>query len=137
MLLHYYYCNESKTEFVLLGKSSSLEKLVFDPEIRFGDTVLQPMECRGKTGKTLGILLDEHLTLERQVNNVKKQCGLQLKNLWQLNKCLDNSTRILLVKQLVISKILDRKLQYPLIRTPKTDTKKSSKGSKLLHTVHL
>jgi exonuclease III len=105
MVQHWLKCNESKTEFVLLGKSSSLEKLVFDPEIRFGDTVLQPMECRGKTGKTLGILLDEHLTLERQVNNVKKQCGLQLKNLWQLNKCLDNSTRILLVKQLVISKI--------------------------------
>jgi exonuclease III len=105
MVQHWLKCNESKTEFVLLGKSSSLEKLVFDPEIRFGDTVLQPMECRGKTGKTLGILLDEHLTLERQVNNVKKQCGLQLKNLWQLNKCLDSSTRILLVKQLVISKI--------------------------------
>ena len=105
MVQHWLKCNESKTEFVLLGKSSSLEKLVFDPEIRFGSTVLQPMECKGKTGRTLGVLLDEHLTLERQVNNVKKQCGLQLKNLWQLNKCLDNSTRILLVKQLVISKI--------------------------------
>ena len=105
MVSNWLKCNEDKTEFVLLGKSSSLEKLNFDPVINFGGSSLVPMKCQGQTGKTLGVLLDDHLTLERQVNNVKRQCGLTLKNLWQVNKCLDKSTKILLVKQLVISKI--------------------------------
>ena len=49
--------------------------------------------------------MDHNLTMERQVNNVRKQCGLVLRNLWQLNKCFDVSTKIMLVKQLVISKV--------------------------------
>ena len=105
MVSHWLKCNEDKTEFILLGKSNSLEKLSFDPVINFGGTSLRPMKCQGQTGKTLGVLLDDHLTLERQVNNVKRQCGLTLKNLWQVNKCLDKSTKILLVKQLIISRI--------------------------------
>ena len=39
-------------------------------------------------GKTLGFLLDENLTLERQVNSVKRQCGLIFKNLWHVNRLL-------------------------------------------------
>lgn len=98
-------CNESKTEFLLLGKSSALEKLSFAPSLTFGGSEIQPVECSGTAGKTLGILLDENLTLERQVNNVKRQCGLILRNLWQVNRCLDVRTKILLVKQLVISRL--------------------------------
>ena len=105
MVNHGLKCNEDKTEFLLLGKTSSLEKMAFDPEIQFGGSVVRPMECKGTTGKTLGVLMDHQLTLERQIFNVKKQCGLMLKNLWQVNKCLDKDTKIMLVKQLVISRI--------------------------------
>ena len=105
MVRHWLKCNEDKTEFVLLGKSSSLEKMIFEPTLQFGDAVLRPMDCQGSTGKTLGIYLDSHLTMERQVNNVRKQCGLMLKNLWQINRSLEKSTKIMLVKQLIISRI--------------------------------
>ena len=105
MVDHWLKCNESKTEFLLLGKGSSLEKLSFCPSLDFGGSELLPMKCSGSVGKTLGFLLDENLTLERQVNSVKRQCGLILKNLWQVNRCLDFRTKVLLVKQLVISRL--------------------------------
>lgn len=105
MVRHWLKCNESKTEFLILGKSSALEKLSFTPSLDFGGTALSPVGCSGSTGKTLGILLDENLTLERQVNNVKRQCGLILRNLWQVHRCLDVRTKILLVKQLVVSRL--------------------------------
>ena len=98
-------CNEAKTEFILLGKRSSLSKLSFDPVINFGGAEIYPSECSGADGKTLGILLDHNLTLERQVNNVRKQCGLILRNLWHLQKCFDIQTKIMLVKQLIVSRI--------------------------------
>jgi hypothetical protein len=98
-------CNEAKTELILLGKRSSLSKVSFDPVISFGGTDIFPSECSGTDGKTLGILLDHNLNLERQVNNVRKQCGLVLRNLWQLHKCFDVTTKIMLVKQLIISRI--------------------------------
>ena len=105
MVEHWLKCNESKTEFLLLGKSSALEKMSFIPTLDFGGSALSPVDCSGVSGKTLGFLLDENLTLERQVNNVKRQCGLILKNLWQVNRCFDIRTKILLVKQLVISRL--------------------------------
>eukprot|EP00116_Pleurobrachia_bachei_P007562 sb/3467824/ len=105
MVNHGLKCNEDKTEFILLGKTSSLEKMTFDPEIQFGGSVVRPMECKGTTGKTRGVLMDHQLTLERQIFNVKKQCGLILKNLWQVNKGRDKDTKIMLVKQRVISRI--------------------------------
>ena len=98
-------CNEAKTEFILLGKRSSLSKVSFDPIINFGGTEITPSECSGTDGKTLGILLDHNLGLERQVNNVRKQCGLMLRNLWQLHRCFDVSTKIMLIKQLILSRI--------------------------------
>ena len=105
MVSRWLKCNEDKTEFILLGKSSAIEKLTFQPSLMFGDVRVEPVDCKGKTGKTLGILLDQNLTLERQVNNVRKQCGFTLRNLWQVHRAMDIPTKILMVKQLIISKL--------------------------------
>ena len=105
MVQHWLKCNESKTELLILGKSSAIDKLTFEPSVRFGDVDVGPIDFKGTSGKTLGIYMDENLTLERQVNSVRKHCGMLLKNLWQVNRCLDFSTKILLVKQLVISRL--------------------------------
>ena len=102
---HWLKCNEAKTEFLLLGKNSALDKMVFQPTVNFGGVEISPMEFTGSTGKTLGVFLDSNLSMERQINSVKKQCGMLLKNLWQVNKCLDKSTKLLLVKQLIISRL--------------------------------
>ena len=102
---HWLKCNEAKTEFLLLGKNSALDKLVFQPTVDFGGVEINPVEFTGTAGKTLGVLLDSNLSMERQINSVKRQCGMLLKNLWQVNRCLDKSTKILLVKQLIISRL--------------------------------
>ena len=49
--------------------------------------------------------MDTNLSMERQVINVKRRCGMLLKNLWQVNRSLDTSTKILLVKQQIISRL--------------------------------
>ena len=102
---HWLKCNEAKTEFLLLGKNSALEKMRFKPCVDFGGVEVSPVDCNGKTGKTLGVYLDTNLTMERQVHNVRKQCGLLLKNLWQVHRCLDHTTKVLLIKQLIISRL--------------------------------
>ena len=102
---HWLKCNEAKTEFLLLGKSSALDKMVFQPAVDFGGVEISPVEFTGSAGKTLGVFLDSNLSMERQINSVKRQCGMLLKNLWQVNRCLDKSTKILLVKQLIISRL--------------------------------
>ena len=102
---HWLKCNEAKTEFLLLGKSSALDKMEFVPTVDFGGVEISPMDCTGKTGKTLGVYLDTNLSMERQVNSVKRQCGMLLKNLWQVNRSLDMPTKILLVKQLIVSRL--------------------------------
>ena len=105
MVKHWLRCNEAKTELLLLGKSGALEKLAYEPSIVFGGTEIFPVDFKGTTGKTLGVYLDSQLTMERQVNSVKRQCGMIMRNLWQINRCLDRSMKILLVKQLVISRL--------------------------------
>ena len=102
---HWLKCNEAKTEFLLLGKSSALDKMEFVPTVDFGGVEISLTDCTGKTGKTLGVYLDTNLSMERQVINVKRQCEMLLKNLWQVNRSLDTSTKILLVKQQIISRL--------------------------------
>ena len=102
---HWLKCNEAKTEFLLLGKSSALDKMTFRPTVNFEGVEINPMELTGSAGKTLGVFLDSNLSMERQINSVKKQCGMLLKNLWQVNRCLDKPTKLLLVKQLIISRL--------------------------------
>ena len=102
---HWLKCNEAKTEFMLLGKNSALEKMMFKPSVDFGGVEVTPVDCTGTAGKTLGVFLDTNLTMERQVHNVRKQCGLILKNLWQVHRCLDHATKVLLIKQLIISRL--------------------------------
>ena len=81
MVKHWLRCNEAKTELLLLGKSGALEKLAYEPSIVFGGTEIFPADFKGTTGKTLGVYLDSQLTMERQVNSVKRQCGMILRNL--------------------------------------------------------
>ena len=37
--------------------------------------------------------------------SINPHCGLILKNLWQVHRCLDHATKVLLIKQLIISRL--------------------------------
>ena len=50
---HWLKFNEAKTEFLLLGKSSALDKMEFVPTVDFGGVEISPMDCTGKAGKSI------------------------------------------------------------------------------------
>ena len=55
--------------------------------------------------KTLGVLLDINLSMEKQVNALCKSCSFSLHKLQRIRHSLDVPTRILLVKTFVLTKI--------------------------------
>ena len=55
--------------------------------------------------KTLGVLLDSNLTMEKQINSMRKACSYSLHKLQHIRYGLDVPTRILLIKTFVLSQI--------------------------------
>ena len=72
---------------------------------QIGDCIITPTECKGNSWKSLGVLLDESLNMERQINNVKKNRSWTMTNLRTIRRYLDDRSKLMLVKQLIISKV--------------------------------
>ena len=98
--------NEDKTQLLIIGKSHVLQTLEgCDLSIKFGDSAINQTICKGDQGKSLGVLLDETLSMDRQLAEVKRKCSWTMMNLRTISRYLDESLKIMLVKQLVISKL--------------------------------
>ena len=105
MILNFMKLNESKTELLVLGKTRVLKECNLDVRIQFGNMNIMPTECKGDNWKSLGIRFDESLSMERQINSVKKKCSWTMMNLRTIGHYLDEGVKIMLVKQLVIAKL--------------------------------
>ena len=105
MVTNFMKLNEDKTELLLIGKPLVLKKFDLEVKIQFGSTYITPTVCSGSNWKSLGVMLDGSLTLERQINNVKKNCSWTMTNLRTIRKYLDEKVKLMLVKQLIISKL--------------------------------
>ena len=98
--------NEDKTQLLIIGKSHVLQTLEgCDLSIKFGDSAINQTICKGDQGKSLGVLLYETLSMDRQLAEVKLKCSWTMMNLRTISRYLDESLKIMLVKQLVISKL--------------------------------
>ena len=97
--------NERKTELLVFGKPLTVKTLDADFNIRFGETVICRSSWKGDEGKSLGVVLDASLTMDRQIAAVKKRCSWTMMNLRTIGHYLDENIKIMLVKQLVISKL--------------------------------
>ena len=97
--------NEKKTQLLLIGKKASLNSMSISVELNFGEVILLPTECKKDTWISLGIKLDENFNMDRQINSVKQKCNWTLMNLRRISFYLDQDTKIMLVKQLVVSKL--------------------------------
>ena len=97
--------NERKTELLVFGKPLTVKTLDADFSIRFGDSVISRSSWKGDEGKSLGVVLDASLTMDRQIADVKKRCSWTMMNLRTIGRYLDENIKIMLVKQLVISKL--------------------------------
>ena len=105
MVQNFMKLNESKTQLLIIGKPLVLQKFNLSMEIQFGSTEITPTECKGDKWKSLGVKLDEALNMERQINSVRQKCGWTMNNIRTIGRYLDESTKLMLVKQLIISKL--------------------------------
>ena len=105
MVENFMKLNEDKTELLIMGKPLVLRKFDLDVTLQFGDTEIKPTECKGDNWKSLGVKLDASLSMERQINSVKQKCSWTLINIQTIGCYLDQDIKLMLVKQLVISKL--------------------------------
>ena len=106
MLENFMKLNQAKTELLVFGRSSNLNKSRgLDVSISFGDTVIVQTMFTGDNGKSLGVMLDETLSMDRQIASVKKKCSWTMMNLRTIGSYLDEEVKLMMVKQLVISKL--------------------------------
>ena len=105
MVSNFMKLNESKTELMVIGKSHVLKKCELCVSLQFGSTTILPTECKGDSWKSLGVKFDETLSMERQINSVKKKCSWTMMNLRTIGRYLDENIKLMMVKQLVISKL--------------------------------
>ena len=105
MVTNFMKLNESKTELLVIGKSLILKKFNLELTLKFGDTIITPTLCKGDSWKSLGVLLDATLNMERQINSVKKKCCWTMTSLRTIRKYLNEKVKLMLVKQLIISKL--------------------------------
>ena len=122
MVNNYMKLNEDKTELLIMGRPHILKKFDLEVSLQFGSTVIIPTECKGDNWKSLGVKLDRSLTMERQINSVKQKCYWTMTNLRTIGRYLDESVKLMMVKQLVVSKIDYCNALY--MNLPKTRLKK-------------
>ena len=105
MVKNFMKLNESKTELLVLGKAKVLRECNLEVTIQFGNMTISPTDCKGDNWKSLGVKFDESLNMERQINSVKQKCSWTMMNLRTIGRYLDEGVKIMMVKQLVISKL--------------------------------
>ena len=100
--------NTGKTELLVCAKPKVLKYMEDDEDnldILMGEDIIHPTNWKDGLGKSLGVLFDESLKMDKQIADVAKRCNWTLMNLRRIAYCLDEKTKIMLVKQLVLSKI--------------------------------
>lgn len=112
MLENFMKLNENKTQLLVFGKPHILKMQEASFHIKFEDIIISQTLCKGDNGKSLGVKLDETLSMDRQIAEVKKNCSWTMMNMRTIGHYLNESIKILLVKQLVISKLDYRNALY-------------------------
>ena len=105
MVKNFMKLNESKTELLVLGKPHVLKSYDLSISLQFGSDTISPTECKGEYWQSLGIKLDATLCMEIQINSLRQKCSWTMMNLRTIGRYLDQSIKLMMVKQLVISKL--------------------------------
>ena len=86
--------NSAKTEIILLGSDKIIE-LVFDN-----------VKLKSKhTVRNLGVMIDNKLTFNEQVNQICRDCYISLRNISKKRNCMDSKSCKIIVNALVLSKL--------------------------------
>ena len=91
--------NPDKTDFILMGSKNNLKSCTLSVA-QDGQNIKS-----SNVVKSLGVLLDESLTMEKEINKKTSQAYYHLRNIGRIKRCLDEDRRILLVHSLILSKL--------------------------------
>ena len=93
--------NSGKTEIMLVGSQSRVSLLSNFTEITVGTSTVTLSE----QVRSLGVIVDQNLTLKPQLNNTKRKAIYNLMNISRISKFINESLRMKLVHGLVLSVI--------------------------------
>ncbi len=93
--------NDTKTEFMVIGKTSSLRKLPSTRQIIMGDECIVATE----NAKNIGAVFDSNLSMAAQIKSVCRSSYCQLYNIGKIRPFITKQSAITLVHALVTSKL--------------------------------
>ena len=93
--------NCDKTECILISANSSVQRNVDISSLMLGNISVN----LSRNVRNLGVTFDDQLTLNEQINNVKRKVIVNLINISRIAKFVDKDTRMKLVHGLVFSVI--------------------------------
>jgi hypothetical protein len=82
--------NSDKTEYMIIGSKQHLANIINDPQIELGEATIK----RVNKSKTLGVVIDDHLTWNTQIDNITKKVSKGIGMLRRIKEYVSTSTLI-------------------------------------------
>ena len=93
--------NIDKTQVMFLGRPQEIS--LFDVSLNIEDK--DYYSDKNMDVKTLGVLLDSQLKMDKMVSQCIKTCYFNLKQLQSIRRCLDKDTKLMLVTTSILSRL--------------------------------
>ena len=91
--------NKQKTEYMIIGSRQRISNIITDPKIELGESVIK----RVNKSKTLGIIIDEHLSWNDQIQNVVTKVSKGIGMLRRIRQFVPKSTLLRICNAIVLS----------------------------------
>ena len=91
--------NNEKTEYMIIGSKQRLTNITNDPKIELGEAEIKRVE----KSKTLGVIIDEHLTWKNQVDSIRKKVSKGIAMLRRMKEYVSISTLIKVYNAIILS----------------------------------
>ena len=91
--------NKQKTEYMIIGSRKRISNIITDLKIELGESVIK----RDNKSKTLGIIIDEHLSWNHQIQNVVTKVSKGIGMLRRIRQFVPKSTLLKIYNAIVLS----------------------------------
>ena len=91
--------NNDKTEYMKIGSKQRLANIINDPQIELGEAAIK----RVNKSKTLGVVIDDHLTWNAQIDNITKKVSKGIGMLRRIKEYVPTSTIIKVYNAIILS----------------------------------
>lgn len=92
--------NQEKTELIIFTPKNHPQAVSLRT-IHVGDCTVCESDCI----KSLGVLLDKHLTMEKQINATARSCYFNIRNIGRIRRYIDSDSCKTLVQALITSRL--------------------------------